>query len=100
MPKIKTIETIVVTKEEIQKHLDEANTEFRENYAAFSAEIQSLDTMEIAIEFEWGDWKHEHGYADYVMREHGFIKTDEQVTEEDGSDCYSSIHYYTYGGES
>lgn len=99
MPKIKTIETIVVTKEEIQNQLDAANEEFRENYAGFSAEILSLETMEIAIEIEWGDWKHGHNYADYIMGQHGFIKTDEQVTEEDGSDCYSSIHYYAYGGK-
>lgn len=48
----------------------------------------------ISVEIVWGDWKHDHAYCDYLMREKGYILMDEQVTEENGSDCYSSIHYY------
>ena len=81
-------------KEKIQEMLDSANKEFQENQSSIIAEIYSLETMLIVIEIECGDWKHEHGYADYVMSQHGFTKVQEQVTEEDGSDCYSSNHYY------
>jgi hypothetical protein len=52
--------------------------------------------MLICIDITWGDWKHEHGHADYIMRNNGFEKVGEQITEEDGSDCYSSIHYYLF----
>ena len=48
----------------------------------------------ISITIEWGDWKHDHAYMDYLMRTNGFQKIGEQVTEEDGSDAYSSIHSY------
>ncbi len=49
----------------------------------------------IRIEIEWGDWKHDHGNADFVMETaFGFDDVEETVTEEDGSDCYSSIHTY------
>jgi len=48
----------------------------------------------ICINIEWGDWKHDHGYMDYLMHENGYVKFNEEYTEEDGSDCYSSIHYY------
>lgn len=48
----------------------------------------------ICINIEWGDWKHDHGYMDYLMRENGYVKFNEDLTETDGSDCYSSIHYY------
>lgn len=48
----------------------------------------------IEISVEWGDWKHSHLYLDYLMKELGYSCSHEQVTEEDGSDTYSSIHYY------
>ena len=48
----------------------------------------------IEISVEWGDWKHSHLFLDYLMKELDYHKSHEQVTEEDGSDCYSSIHYY------
>lgn len=48
----------------------------------------------IAVEIERGDWKHDHACLDYHMRENGYECFNEVVTEEDGSDCYSSIHYY------
>jgi hypothetical protein len=54
----------------------------------------------LCIEIHRGDWKHEHRRADYLVR-HFFmdkglgISVDEQVTDEDGSDCYSAEHYYS-----
>lgn len=53
----------------------------------------------IEIEINWGDWKHEHLRTDYLvgtyLNSNGihFMKS-EQETENDGSDTYSSIHYY------
>lgn len=52
-----------------------------------------------AVYVEWGDWKHDHAYVDYLMRECGFIFIGENVTDEDGSDTYSSIHGYLYKGK-
>ncbi len=46
------------------------------------------------VDISWGDWKHDHIYADIKMREAGYFPVSEEVTEEDGSDCYSAIHYY------
>ena len=51
----------------------------------------------IAIEICWGDWKHEHLRLDYLMEENFDLKRIESIaTEEDGSDCYSAIHYYYF----
>lgn len=56
------------------------------------------DVVKVVFDIEWGDWKHEHGHAFYVVTEYFFKKklylenTDERVTEEDGSDCYSAEH--------
>lgn len=49
----------------------------------------------ICISIEHGDWKHEHLRCDYLMNKLGYQLIDEQVTFEDGSDNYSSIHIYT-----
>ena len=57
-------------------------------------EFSCISRNEVAINVEWGDWKHDHGYIDYLMEENGFINLGECVTEENGSDCYSSIHFY------
>lgn len=83
-----------ISREEIQKKLDAANAEFALAGNGLIAQIHSLGTMEAVIEISWGDWKHEHLYADYVMKQHDFLLKNEVVTEEDGTDCYSSIHYY------
>ena len=49
----------------------------------------------IFIEIEWGDWKHDHRNADYIMETaFGYKVENETVTEEDGSDTYSAVHTY------
>lgn len=79
-----------------QDKVDEVNKIFKAHNVGLNAEIVSLESEEAQIYIEWGDWKHEHGYADYVMNCNGFCKVYEKVTEEDGSDCYSSIHHYKF----
>ena len=55
----------------------------------------------VVVEITWGDWKHDHLFCDYLvesfLKEKGFTQIDraENVTDSDGSDCYSAIHYYT-----
>lgn len=54
----------------------------------------------VKAEIHWGDWKHDHLYHEYLMEEYAkkndliIIGHDSEVTEEDGSDCYSAIHTY------
>lgn len=48
----------------------------------------------VQIEVTWGDWKHDHGYLDSLMRYIGYRKVGETETEENGSDNYSSIHSF------
>ena len=62
------------------------------------------DTICIDISIEWGDWKHEHSRLDHLMFDimyeydkelvSNYYKEDEEITDEDGSDTYSSIHKY------
>lgn len=79
---------------DFNKKLEAANKTFEENGNGLIADVIDEKTLTVAIEIVWGDWKHDHAYADYVMKQNGFTKIYEEVTEEDGSDCASSIHYY------
>lgn len=81
--------------EEMQEALDKVNKKFSEEHTGLFAE-PTLKGNVATIRIDWGDWKHEHGYADYVMLQNEFVKVSEDVTEEDGSDCYSSIHTYVF----
>ena len=56
-------------------------------------EIDETDDF-IIVHILWGDWKHEHAYCDYLMEKKGYKLVREKVTEQNGSDCYSSAHLY------
>jgi hypothetical protein len=55
-------------------------------------------TKMIAVEVIWGDWKHEHARLDWLVGEtfNNLRSIHTVTTEEDGSDCYSAIHYYYF----
>ena len=53
------------------------------------------------IEIDWGDWKHDHLRATYLVEDFFNKKKEvlkvvgaENITEENGSDCYSATHMY------
>lgn len=54
----------------------------------------STEVPAIVVSIEWGDWKHEHGWCNDLMGYLGYVEIGNQVTEENGSDCYSAEHYY------
>ena len=58
----------------------------------------NTNTMMIAVEITWGDWKHEHLRLDWLItKEFSNLRSiHKQTTEEDGSDCYSAVHYYYF----
>lgn len=59
------------------------------NYISFHL---TLPLMYVEVK---GDWKHDHLRCKFVMKEHGFEYLNEDVTEEDGSDFYTAVHYYS-----
>lgn len=65
---------------------------FKKNKLCFDYFIRIDGTIEVHV--EWGDWKHDHAYLDYIMSNNGYSLKSEIVTEEDGSDCYSSVHLF------
>ena len=65
---------------------------FEENEMWYDCDVNLDGSVEINV--EWGDWKHDHMYLNHVMKENGYCLTDEEVTEEDGSDAYSAVHTF------
>ena len=49
---------------------------------------------DIQVSISVGDWKHEHLWCRDLMDYIGYAQAEEEVTEENGSDCYSAIHTY------
>ena len=68
-----------------------------QNDNVYPDSVYQFETLPVVVvEISWGDWKHEHCHADWLIGDLGgtLIRTD--VTEEDGSDCYSATHYYVF----
>ena len=70
---------------DIRKHLPDNN---------LYCEAYEHENGCISAAIEWGDWKHDHKYLEYLMGELDYILVDEKITNADGSDCYSADHYY------
>jgi len=65
---------------------------FKENKLRYDYSVHVDGTIEVDV--NWGDWKHDHLFLDHIMKNNGYCLKDEVVTEEDGSDCYSSTHLF------
>lgn len=74
------------TEKQIREHLEE------NGFNPDSIFVNSMGIVE--VEINWGDWKHDHIFCDRLMNGIGYVKVDEDITEDDGSDTYSSIHFF------
>lgn len=61
--------------------------------------ISVINSSSVEIYVEDGDWKHEHLVLRHLMEENGFTFMGKEITNENGSDCYSAVHTYMYIGE-
>lgn len=52
------------------------------------------ENEQLCVYISWGDWKHSFIWLNNLMKYIGYDFDDEEVTEENGSDCYSAIHYF------
>ena len=48
----------------------------------------------VSVSVRWGDWKHDHRRLTAIMNRNKFRELKVDVTESDGSDCYSAQHIY------
>ena len=90
---VREYNAILVPNPELQG--DEQIARFLEDNGCYNDSVYTNSEGTTSVEISWGDWKHEHIYCDCLMRYLGYeTECEEEVTEENGSDCYSAIHYY------
>ena len=79
-----------------QEIIEKARKQFKENNSYYEMNTVPFDTfvIEKIQVYVDGDWKHDHGYVDYVMQELGCLKVDEQVHFDTGEDWYPSTHTF------
>ena len=87
--------------EEIRKMLDKeelfAEVDFQMDVEKSPGGIVTNSPSGIVVSIEWGDWKHQHLRAKYLIgNKFGLECADSRITEENGSDCYSAIHFFPY----
>ena len=73
---------------------DEQITRFLKDNLCYPDCVYTNSEGVTSVDISWGDWKHEHLWCRDLMGYLGYIETGEEETEEDGSDCYSAIHYF------
>lgn len=86
--------------EEMSKLVDKVRDYLNENklytydirYADMDAPLRNC----VVVEIVWGDWKHDHARCDWLVKQVGGTPEYTEVTNEDGSDCYSAIHAYRF----
>lgn len=81
--------------EKVQKKADEIRRMLEDNNLYADVEqYESLPVLQVSI--HWGDWKHEHARAKWLISENieGVTYLNTKVTEDDGSDCYSADHRF------
>ena len=76
--------------------VDKINELMRNN--SLHGEVYDESDNVVAVEIIWGDWKHNHLRLDWLVQKEmpELKKVQEEVTEEDGSDCYCAIHRFYF----
>ncbi len=74
---------------DVEKHV----MEYLESNQLYPSDVFTADDR-VMVDISWGDWKHDHIRCDKLMENLGYTLVEEEVTEEDGSDCYSAIRHY------
>lgn len=80
-------------RDELQKYIDE------ETGRPHTFFVDETFDGRLCIDINHGDWKHEHWYADSLVKKFFMgkglgVEIEEDVTLENGSDTYSACHYY------
>ena len=94
-----------LTKEMVEEVIEKARAKCNDfsgiKYCEWWAENTGIENVKkLMVNIEWGDWKHEHAYADWLVeetaKENGMriLNQWDELTDENGSDCYSALHHY------
>lgn len=90
---VREYNAIFVPRPELQG--DEQIGRFLEDNGCYNDGVFTNSEGITSVEISWGDWKHSFIWLDTLMGYIGYKFDNEEVTEENGSDCYSAIHYFS-----
>lgn len=84
------------TEEEYFKGCKDFEEKLYKALTALHIYSDNMDCGSMLVSFDVsGDWKHDHIHCDSVMRKLFNLKPlSEKTIDSDGSDAYTSIHYY------
>ena len=58
------------------------------------ADVYCQTDDNVVVNIDWGDWKHDHMWCQDLMGYLGYKRVSFDITDEDGSDCFSAEHTY------
>ena len=58
------------------------------------ADVYCQTDDNVVVNIDWGDYKHDHAWCQELMGYLGYKRVSFDVTDEDGSDCFSAEHTY------
>lgn len=83
-----------MTQQEYYDEINQIDEFLLDNQIVCETFVYPNDFDKVDVNIEWGDWKHDHILCDELMKQKGWELESECVSDEDGSDCYSSTHTY------
>ena len=72
--------------------MDSAKEEFKKYNTRYDMTAGVDGSVKVYV--NWGDWKHDHMLIEQVFKGLGARSLWTDITEEDGSDCYSAVHCF------
>ena len=84
----------VVSPDYTKEHIEGTIYQYLRDNGIYADVYTEMNGLITCVSIDWGDWKHEHMWARNLMEYLGYTETGEELTEENGSDCYSAIHYF------
>ena len=77
-----------------KKYIDDTIHSFLNENGVWADVYSQMEGNIIVVSIDWGDWRHQHLWAKSLMSYLGYGELGCEVTEENGSDCYSAVHYF------
>ena len=76
-----------------KKHIGDTIHSFLNDNGVW-ADVYCQTDDNVVLNIDWGDYKHDHMWCQDLMGYLGYKRVSFDVTDEDGSDCFSAEHTY------
>ena len=77
-----------------KRHIGDTIHSFLNDNGVWADVYSQMEGNIVIVNIDWGDWRHSHLWARDLMGYLGYKRVSFDVTDEDGSDCFSAEHTY------